>query len=150
MLRTIQPAPLVAGPVVGDKSSAPASFRRLPALAVVAVILAGTGSAAVAADRLQDARARYQQDRAACMSGQSHQDRATCLREAGAALQEAQRGQMADGQSTYEQNLLLRCERVADADREDCLRRMRGEGSVSGSVESGGILREYRRTVPAQ
>lgn len=149
MLRTIQPAPVIAGPVVGDKSSAPASFRRLPALAVFAVILAGTGSAAVAADRLQEARARYQQDRTACMSGQSHQDRATCLREAGAALQEARRGQMAD-QSPYEQNLLLRCERVADADREDCQRRMRGEGTVSGSVESGGIFREYRRTVPAQ
>ena len=30
------------------------------------------------------------------------------------------------------------------------LRRMHGEGTVSGSVESGGIYRELRTTVPAQ
>src|SRR2546426_8157808 len=34
---------------------------------------------------------RSQQERAACVNGQSHQDRATCMREAGAALYEARR-----------------------------------------------------------
>jgi len=121
---------------------------RLSACAVGAMLVAGI--AAAAGGNLSEAQARYQQDRAACISGQSHQDRATCLREAGAALQEAKRGRMGDSQSAYEQNRLIRCDGLPAGDREDCLRRMRGEGTVSGSVESGGIYRELRTTVPAQ
>jgi len=120
----------------------------LLACAVGALLVAGM--AAAAGGNLSEAQARYQQDRAACISGQSYQDRTTCLREAGAALQEAKRGRIGDGQSSYEQNRLIRCDRLSAGDREDCLRRMRGEGTVSGSVESGGIYRELRTTVPAQ
>ena len=108
------------------------------------------GMAAAAGDSLAEAQARYQQDRAACMSAQSQQDRATCLREADAALQEAKRGRSGDAQGSYEQNQLLRCDRLAAGDREDCRRRMRGEGTVSGSVEGGGIYRELRTTVPVE
>lgn len=108
------------------------------------------GMAVAAGGNLSEAQARYQQDRAACISGQSYQDRATCLREAGAALQQAKRGRIGDGQSSYEQNQLIRCDRLSAGDRDDCLRRMHGEGTVSGSVESGGIYRELRTTVPAQ
>ena len=123
-------------------------FVGLSACAVGAMLVAGM--AAAAGGNLSEIQARYQQDRAACMSGQSHQDRATCLREAGAALQEAKRGRIGDGQSSYEQNQRIRCDRLQAGDRDDCLRRMRGEGTVSGSVESGGIYRELRTTVPAQ
>jgi hypothetical protein len=105
---------------------------------------------AAADGKPSEVQARYQQDRAACISGQSHQDRATCLREAAAALQEAKRGRSGDGQSSYEQNQLLRCDRLSAEERDDCLRRMRGEGTVSGSMESGGLYRELRTTVPAQ
>jgi hypothetical protein len=108
------------------------------------------GPAAAGGGKLSDAQARYQQDRAACISGQSYQDRATCLREAGAALQAAKSGHLDDGQTSYEQNRLIRCERLPAGDREDCVRRMQGEGTVKGSVESGGIYRELRTTVPAQ
>jgi hypothetical protein len=96
-----------------------------------------------------DAQARYQQERAVCLSGQSHQDRDTCLREAGAALQEAKMGKPAEGANSYEQNQAARCEQLPASDREDCVRRLR-EGTVSGSVEGGGIYRELRTTVPAQ
>jgi hypothetical protein len=106
--------------------------------------------AAAAGGKLSEAQARYEQDRAACNSGQSNQDRATCLREAGAALGEAKRGNLRDGQTSYEQNQTLRCDRLKEGDRDDCLRRMHGEGTVSGSVESGGIYRELRTIVPAQ
>jgi hypothetical protein len=124
------------------------SFLGIPACTVGAMLVAAT--AAAAGGNLAEAQARYQQDRAACISGQSHQDRATCLREAGAALQEAKRARIGDGEGSYEQNQLIRCDRVSAGDREDCLRRMRGEGTVSGSVEGGGIYRELRTTVPAQ
>jgi hypothetical protein len=120
----------------------------LRAFAVATLLLAGV--AAAARGGLSEAQARYQLDRAACMSGQSHQDNATCLKEAGAALQEAKSGRTSAGQSSYEQNQLIRCEHLSGGDRDDCLRRMRGEGTVSGSVESGGIYRELRTTVPAK
>jgi hypothetical protein len=92
----------------------------------------------------------YRQDHTACDSGQSNQDRATCLREAGAALQEAGAKSSGDSQGSYEQNRVKRCEVLPAADREDCLRRMHGQGSVSGSVESGGIYRELHTTLPAK
>ena len=99
---------------------------------------------ATAADRggLSEAQRTYQRDRAACMSGQTSQDRATCLKEAGAALQEARRGGLDSGQGQLERNRLLRCDRQPPEDRQDCIRRMNGEGFTSGSVDGGGILRE--------
>lgn len=128
--------------------------RRMILRSSLSVFAAGAlfaaGIAAAAGGDLADAQARYKQDRAACLSGQPYQDRAACLREAGAALQEAKRGRLADENSAYEQNRLSRCERLPADDREDCVRRMHGEGSVSGSVESGGTFRELRTTVPAK
>lgn len=119
------------------------------ALVVGAMLVAGM--AAGASGKLSAAQARYEQDRAACISGQTNQDRATCLREAGAVLQEARRvGPVGNGQAQYEQNRLLRCEGLPAADREDCFRRMRGEGTVSGSAASGGIYRELRTSVPVK
>jgi len=119
------------------------------AFAVGAMLVSGIATAA-AAD-MSEAKARYQQERATCMSGQSHQDRTTCLREAGAALAESKRGNLdAAGMGRYEQNQRMRCDAHPAEDREDCLRRMRGEGTISGSVEGGGIYRELRTTVPAQ
>lgn len=121
------------------------------ALCAAGALLGAT--AVVAADRgkLSDAQSVYQRDRAACLSGQTHQDRATCLREAGAALQEARRGRLEDGGSQFEQNRLLRCEKQPPEDREYCVRRMKGEGTTSGSVEGGGIIRELVvPVVPAQ
>jgi hypothetical protein len=90
----------------------------------------------------------YQQERQACLSGATAEDRATCLREAGAAQQAARHGDLSNG-SDYERNALQRCQRLPPDDREDCERRVRGEGSSSGSVGGGGIYKELRRTIPA-
>jgi hypothetical protein len=120
------------------------------ALCAGAMLLA---TAATAADRGTDAQAQFRNDRAACLNGQSNQDRATCLKEAGAALQEARRGRLdngRDGESQFEKNRMLRCDSQPAQDRADCLRRMNGEGTTRGSVESGGIIRELVTTVPAQ
>ena len=136
-----------------DRDPAGTGQNVIPSLGLLAYAV-GTmlvaGMAVAAGGNLSEAQARYQQDRAACISGQSNQDRAVCLREAGAALQEAKRGAVGDDQSSYERNRLIRCDGLPAGDRADCLRRMRGEGTVSGSVESGGIYRELRTTVPAQ
>lgn len=102
----------------------------------------GASAAHAARGEMAEAQARYQQDRAACLSGQTNQDRATCLKEAGAALAEARRGGLTDGQGQLRKNAKDRCGVLAGAERTDCLARMSGEGTVSGSVEGGGILRE--------
>ena len=101
-------------------------------------------TAAFAAGNLSraDAQAAYNADRAACMRGDSNQDRATCLKEAGAARQEALRGGLNDGQADYGRNQRLRCNSQPAEDRPDCLRRMNGEGTTTGSVQGGGIYRE--------
>lgn len=85
---------------------------------------------------------RYQQERAACLSGQTHQQQETCLREAGAALQQARRGNVEDAPSDTAQNRLRRCDlHPQPQDREECIRRM-DQGRTTGSVEGGGIIRE--------
>ncbi|HSW04633.1 hypothetical protein [Aquabacterium sp.] len=91
----------------------------------------------------------YREDRANCLAGRTHQDRATCLREAGAALVEARRGGLDSGDArTLERNALLRCQRQSVEDRPDCERLARGEGQTSGSVEGGGVIKEIvTRTV---
>ena len=89
-----------------------------------------------------EAQTRYQQERAVCTSGASNQDRATCLREAGAAFAQARKGDLNDGPAAYGRNARQRCEALPAADREACVARMEGQGTASGSVAAGGIYRE--------
>ena len=106
-------------------------------------------SAAVAA-KVSEAQQRYQEERAVCMSGASNQDRATCLKEAGAALQEARRGNLSAGsENELGHNSTARCKALPAQDRQDCMMRMHGQGSAAGSAQQGGILRELARPVPA-
>lgn len=115
----------------------------------LACLLALSPGLALAADAAapKDAKARYEQERAACLKGNTPQDRATCLREAGAALQEARRGST-EASSSYDANALRRCETLPGPDRKDCIARMK-QGSTSGSVAAGGIVREHVVRVPA-
>jgi hypothetical protein len=76
------------------------------------------------------------------MSGQSNQDRETCLKEAGAALEESKTGRLDGGQGSENQNALIRCNALPAGDRDACRRRIAGEGTTSGSVREGGIVRE--------
>ena len=126
------------------------STRKLVSLSIAlsAASMAFSASAGTRTGAMSDAQARYQQDRAACMTGQSNQDRATCLKEAGAALAEARRGNLNDAQGQTQGNATDRCKVLAGAERSDCLARMRGEGTTEGSVAGGGILREKVTIVP--
>jgi hypothetical protein len=96
-----------------------------------------------------DAQRRYQQDRAACLGGHSQQDRNTCLREADAALAEAQRGALTDDTANRAHNRQQRCESLPAAERRPCEARMAGQGTTSGSAASGGIYRELVIREPA-
>lgn len=87
-------------------------------------------------------QAQYEKQRAECTSGKSNQDKATCLKEAAAALAESKRGQLGDSGADYRRDQMERCKPLSGAEQRDCIARMKGGGTVSGSVEGGGILRE--------
>lgn len=77
-------------------------------------------------------------------------DPAACARETAAARAAAGRGTLTEPESTEQQrNATARCNALPQADRQDCLARVKGEGSTSGSVSSGGIYRETVTRVPA-
>lgn len=125
--------------------AAVAALSFLPALAADA-------SKTAKPNPMAAAQAVYARDRAACLSGQSAEDQATCLKEAGAALEMARRagGTLPDeSPQTLAENALRRCQVVSAADRYACRQMALGGGTVSGSVEGGGVLKEFVTTVPA-
>ena len=93
--------------------------------------------------------ARYQEDLAECEAQKATQDLATCRLEARNALAEAKRNLLNDTTANlFEKNQFKRCRVFKGDDREACEARVRGDGSSTGSVQSGGILREVTRLVP--
>ena len=109
---------------------------------LLAATVSSLAAQAVTKADLAQAQARYQQERAICLSGQSPQDRATCLKEAGAALAEARRGGLDSDSASFKANQRQRCDQLSGAEQQDCVARMQGRGSTQGSVSGGGILRE--------
>ncbi|MBB1604566.1 hypothetical protein [Variovorax sp. UMC13] len=125
------------------------SVRSL-ALALCATGALAGAPAAFAQAAAPGTDARMQRERATCDGVQ--QDRAACLREAGAARQEAQRSGLTSASSgTYDQNALERCQLQPVADRADCEARIRGTGAsaTEGSVLGGGVIRETVTPIPA-
>ena len=132
-------------------------YKKLPnirAMGRVARLIAGLISSivvvnvCVAADSQdKNIQAQYARDRAVCINGTSQQPKATCLQEAEAARQAAMAGKLVSGSpNQLQQNRDRRCDAHTGTDREDCLKRMQGEGVQSGSAAQGGVLREL--TVP--
>ena len=124
------------------------SFTAILRVALVTGGLLAGGSAVGADGARQGGAGTVAQERQNCMDGKTNQDRATCLREAGAARQESQRGNLRDS-ADYGSNASKRCDTLPADQRADCERRTAGEGSVSGSVGSGGVVRELVTPIPA-
>lgn len=92
----------------------------------------------------------YQAQQASCSGAAVSQGRATCMQEAAAAAAEQRRGGLTTPDAdTLARNAMLRCQAQPAADRSDCERRVRGEGTVSGTVSGGGMLRELVTVQPA-
>jgi hypothetical protein len=113
-----------------------------------ALLLYGAVTHADSAQELRERQRVYQQDRQRCLSGQSGQEQASCLQEAGAVLQLAPGALAHVGAAELSDNALQRCDGLPDGERQSCVARMHGQGRVEGSTASGGILREL--TEPAQ
>jgi len=130
--------------------SAPLHHQLIRSVGALVLGLAALGSAAhvLAATKANET---YKQESAACTNGSSNQDRATCLREAGAARYEAGRNQLTSPDADQlKANAMKRCEGLPQANRVDCESRVNGGGVADGSVREGGIYRETVTIVPGK
>lgn len=115
----------------------------------VAALLAVTAATAqvTAGPTAIDASGHYEKEVQACLSGQTQQDRETCLREARNAQAEKKRGALDNAGARFDANKVARCERLAGEEKAACHARMMGYGNTSGSVAGGGLLREVETVV---
>lgn len=125
--------------------TAPNFNTRLPLLAL---LLCGSFAASTWAgpttDRgeLAELAARHRAERAACLNVQETEARGDCLRDTDAAYGHAKRNRASDIAPPFAKNAILRCEALRGEENRDCLARMDGQGTTSGSVAGGGIYRE--------
>lgn len=127
----------------------PLVLALLGAIAATPAMAAGTAKKPASSSIEQTFRA----ERDKCLSGRSHQDRATCLREAHAAYAEARAGKLSNpvDEAMLRRNATARCERQPASERAACERLALGEGTQDGSVEGGGVIKELvTRTVEPQ
>jgi len=122
--------------VVAAQTSAPAARTSPPAAATSS----WTGQAPATAPA--DARARYARESAACGRIAEHGARGSCLSKATERLAATQAPLPGERPEVLRENALRRCNALPETERKDCLARMQGQGTVSGSVEGGGIYRE--------
>lgn len=129
------------------------SSRALAHLAAAALASALATTPARAADPVPAtaAKSTYAKERADCEAGRTAQDRATCLKEAGAAQNERKRNRL-DNTGSARQNAVDRCNALNGNNKTDCLARIEGtmspgqQTTTSGSVAGGGIIRETTTT----
>lgn len=114
----------------------------------LAALLAPLAATAASKAEQTELRALYQRELAACKTGETGQERSACVREAHASYAQGLRGGLGDGAAPYAANARQRCDALKGGDKTDCVARMNGHGSVSGSVESGGMLRELTTYSP--
>ena len=89
----------------------------------------------------------YQSEVQACLSGNTQQSQADCLKEARNAQADKRRGVL-DTSGDLQANAMSRCDVFqASEDRAACHARVMGMGSVEGSVAAGGLLRESETVV---
>jgi len=108
----------------------------------LATLLACTPVIAAGKTTAQRGQEQYRRDLAFCYSGKYVGDHQDCLSEASTALAATQPVVVDPDPGRYLRNALRRCEALKDADRQDCIARIEGQGTTSGSVAGGGIYRE--------
>jgi hypothetical protein len=119
----------------------------LKAIAALVLLVAVVPAGAAGPPKLSEAEATYRSERARCLRDASGQDRATCLKEAAAARQEARRDGLRKPQDAdLSRNATQRCDAQPAADREACVQRILGAGTTRGSVQGGGLIRQTETT----
>ncbi len=83
----------------------------------------------------------------ACNTGQTQQDRETCLKEVRNANAEKRAGKIESGNNELSANALKRCDALVGEDKIACQARVVGYGNAQGSVAGGGVIREVETVV---
>jgi hypothetical protein len=102
-------------------------------------LLAALGSSAALAaskDVTLDPHTRYQREAGVRYALRSFDSRAECLSEAGLRRAIALPTPVNEYPDALARNALKRCEPLSEPDRTDCVARMQGQGTTSGSVRS--------------
>ncbi len=127
-------------------------FRHLASLAGLVAVGVAASFASPPSHGAEPAKSStYVKDRADCDAGKTAEDRATCLKEAGAAQTERKRNTL-DTNGSTQQNAVDRCNALPAKDKADCMARIDGPSAknqkttTSGSVAGGGVLRETTTT----
>lgn len=119
----------------------------------VALLAATAANVAVAQTASSpDALARYEQEREKCMTNNTQDSMATCMREATNALDASRKGQLSSPGAAAGDHATQRCAAFQNAaEQAECMRRLQS-APASGSVAGGGVLRESVTTtvVPAK
>ena len=124
------------------------SRKSLASYGVVALLAMTAATAQVATGTTGiDASGSYQQEVQACMTGQTQQDRDTCLKEARNAQADKKRGLLDNAGAQFDSNAAARCDVLGGEEKAACRARMMGYGSTTGSVAGGGVLREVETVV---
>jgi hypothetical protein len=126
-------------------SRSPKSLAYFGAAALLAMT-AATAQVATGTTGI-DASGSFKQEMQACMSGQTQQDRETCMKEARNARADKQRGVLAHQGEDYKANATARCDVLTGVDKAACQARIMGYGTTEGSVAGGGVLREVETVV---
>ena len=123
-----------------------------PSAVLVSALLFGANAWAQTGGGSAAIEQQFQQDKAACMAIDDVQTRSSCLREAGAVRAQALKGVPQGGESAEERlrNALKRCDPLPADRKAICERMVRGEGSESGSVQGGGVIRELTIMEPVE
>ena len=118
------------------------------ATALFAITAAAAQVAGAPTGAALDSSGNYGSEMRACMQGRTAEDQPTCEKEARNAQADKKRGRMdASDNINYAVNARARCDVLSGEDRAACNARMMGYGTVSGSVASGGVLREVETVV---
>ena len=116
------------------------------------LMLGGTVSAqvAVTGDTGIDTSGSYTHERAWCIANTAGEERASCLKNSGAAQVERGRGTLDTNGRAFETNAMQRCDVFLSEERGACEARVAGYGSASGSVQGGGIIKQVETVVLPQ
>lgn len=108
---------------------------------LLAIVLAAPTAFAAGPATPTDARAQVHRSRPACTPVRGD-ERANCLSEASTLFASTRPSHPDENPEQLARNALRRCEPLREPDRQDCVARIQGQGTTTGSVAGGGIYRE--------
>jgi len=119
----------------------------LSALLAIGAFSAQVATAMTPDSSVIDDTGSYPSEVQHCMSGQTQQSRADCMKEARNARADKQRGVL-DTRGDLQANALARCDvHQASDEKAACQARVLGMGHMEGSLEGGGVLRTAETVV---